>query len=247
MLLPNRIPGTSPSYDEQGKLIGGLDALGDLAQAMMAEADPEIEEEDDLDEPEEEEEKFEQPSFPVSQQNRKRRSFASDTDSDSMFNEEIKQGSPSPGEPEILSSYETSSKGSGIIHALSAENMVERLSLVVPGSPSSRRMSATQLGPGTPPIMTVSKAGSTTFLPIDSEAVADSEIVSEVEPLSPGDQLKTRFLELGILNGLMVCQLLICSCCALKFVCRTWSFGFLGTTFYTALCMTFYIKCYSEK
>lgn len=199
MLLPNRIPNTSPSYDSEGRLVGGLDALGDLAAAMMAEADPEMEEEE-AEEPEEEEEEKAVPSpFPVSQQNRRRRSFASDSDSDTMFNPEHELSSP--GEGESGTSNEMTSKGIGVSPASSIENMVERLSLVVPGSPSSRRLSLAHFAPGTPPTINTSRLGSTVALP---ETIADSEIQSEAEPLSPGDQLKSRFLELGILSTLLV-------------------------------------------
>jgi serine/threonine-protein phosphatase 6 regulatory subunit 3 len=194
MLLPNRIPHTSPFYDDEGRLVGGLDALGDLAAAMMAEADPEMEQEET--EEEEEEDQIEPSPFPVSQQNRRRRSFASDSDSDSMFNQEHE--APSPGEGESGTNNEFTSRGVVASPASSIENMVERLSLVVPGSPGSRHLSLAQFNPGTPPI---SKMGSTVALPIDPEAITDADD----EPLSPGDQLKRRFLDLGILSTLLVC------------------------------------------
>lgn len=192
MLLPNRVPGQSPSYDEDGQLIGGLDALGDLAEAMMAEADPEVVDS------EEEEEKPVQESFPVSQ-NRRRRSFASDSDSEpgSLFNEEVKQ--ESPAEVESPSSGEILTRGNGVSPVSSIENLVDRLSLVVTGSPSGRRAS---LAPGTPPVSgVISKAASLAPYPMDSDVVSDE---TSSTGLSAGDKMKTRFLELGVLSTLVV-------------------------------------------
>lgn len=239
MLLPNRIPHTSPFYDDEGKLVGGLDALGDLAAAMMAEADPEMEQEE-TEEQEEEEDQIEPSPFPVSQQNRRRRSFASDSDSDSMFNQEHE--TPSPGEAESGTSNEFTSRGAGASPASSIENMVERLSLAVPGSPGSRHLSLAQFNPGTPPISSVSKMGSTVALPIDPEAIADEDD----EPFSPGDQLKRRFLELGILSTLLVC-LPRCFIPHSEHLCRISFSSFRGTISCIALFMTYCTKFYLER
>lgn len=201
MLLPNRLVGVSPSYDEQGRLVGGLDALGDLAAAMMAEADPEVEEEED----EEEEEEVEEQPFPVSQQNRRRRSFASDSDSErgSLFNEEVKHESPSE---DSGSSNEATTRGNGPSPASSIENLRDRLSLTVPGSPGGRRQSFPMFSANTPSIPNTSKAGSVLNLPVDEDVIVEDDDDSEStdnKPLSPGDKLKSRFLELGILSTLV--------------------------------------------
>jgi hypothetical protein len=192
MLLPNRVPGQSPSYDEDGQLIGGLDALGDLAEAMMAEADPEAVDS------EEEEEKPVQESFPVSQ-NRRRRSFASDSDSEpgSLLNEEFKLESPSEIDPST--SGELPTKSSGVSPVPSIENLVDRLSLSITGSPSGRRAS---LAPGTPPVSgAISKAASIAPHFMESEIESDESPSSEP---SAGDKMKTRYLELGVLTTLVV-------------------------------------------
>ncbi|CCA74558.1 hypothetical protein PIIN_08510 [Serendipita indica DSM 11827] len=205
MLLPNRIPGTSPTYDEDGRLVGGLDALGDLAAAMMAEADPDAEEVES-DEEEEPEEKPEEPAFPVSQQNRKRRSFASDSDSDggSMLNEELKEVH-SPADIDSGSSNEATSKGAGVSPVSSIENLVDRLSLVVPGSPKARRPSLSPFTPGTPPVPVYSKAGSVIMPPVEPDAIVDDDVadVTGSKVLSPGDALKSRFMELRIFPTLL--------------------------------------------
>ncbi|KAG8844295.1 hypothetical protein FRB91_002716 [Serendipita sp. 411] len=212
MLLPNRTPGTSPSYDEDGRLVGGLDALGDLAAAMMAEVDPDVDVEEEEEEEEEEEVvgkvEEEEPPFPVSQRNRKRRSFASDSDSDggSMLNEEVKQEFPSPAEIEGGSGQEVSAKGTTVSPASSIENLVDRLSSVVPGSPKQRKPSISPFTPGTPAANTYSKAGSVIAQPIEPEAIVDEVLEDEPEiarTKSPGDILKGRFLELRIFSTLL--------------------------------------------
>jgi hypothetical protein len=213
MLLPNRIPGTSPAYDVDGRLLGGLDALGDLAAAMMAEADPEVAEEDleiDADEPVE---PVEEKTFPVSKQNRKRRSFASDSDSERgsiTLHEETRHEMTFTVDNENGTSNElVSHKSGGVSPASSIENLVDRLSLVVPGSPSGgRRSSLAQFNAATPPIAVMSKAGSVIGPPIDPEAIIDEDSDSESdELLSPGDMLKQRFLELNFLSTLVVSQI----------------------------------------
>lgn len=203
MLLPNRPVGSSPSYDEEGRLIGGLDALGDLGEAMMAEADPDIEEE------EEEEECVQEQAFPVSQQNRRRRSFASDTDSDrgSAFNEEVRPDVVS--EPESGSSNEATTRITGPSPASSIENIVDRLSLVVPASPSGKRQQLPAFATCPPSITGISKPSSIVAPTAEPEAVTEdnfSDVGGDVEQLSPGDRLKTRFMELGILTTLVVCS-----------------------------------------
>jgi hypothetical protein len=202
MLLPNRLVGVSPSYDEEGRLVGGLDALGDLAAAMMAEADPEIK-----DEEEEETESIEEQAFPVSQQNRRRRSFASDSDSDrgSMFNEEVKPDVSS--EPESGSSNEATTRATGISPASSIENLVDRLSLVVPGSPGGKRQPLPVFSTGTPPVTGFSKPSSVFALTAEPGSITEDDVSDLEEQLSPGDRLKTRFMELGILSTLVVCML----------------------------------------
>ncbi|KAG8833712.1 hypothetical protein FRC17_010175 [Serendipita sp. 399] len=205
MLLPNRTPGTSPSYDEDGRLIGGLDALGDLAAAMMAEVDPEADAEEEVEEEEEVAQAEEEQPFPVSQQNRRRRSFASDSDSDggSMINEELKPEASSLADAEETSNQETPPKGAAISPASSIENLVDRLSLVAPGSPKTRKPSISPFTPGTPAFTSYSKAGSVINQPIDSEAIVLEDVIEVSQVKSPGDALKSRFLELRIFSTLL--------------------------------------------
>jgi hypothetical protein len=242
MLLPNRLAGLSPSYDEEGRLVGGLDALGDLAEAMMAEADPEIEEEE-----EEEIEHVEEQAFPVSQ-NRKRRSFASDSDSDggSMFNEEVKADVSS--ELESGSSNEATTRAAGISPVTSIENLVDRLSLIMPGSPGGKRQPLPVFSTSTPPVTGISKPGSVLALTAEPDSITDDDDDdSDLEDqLSPGDRLKTRFMELGILSTLVVCLFKEFRA-VFKYCARILFSNSHGTISFIVWSMISYTKCSSGR
>jgi len=229
MVMPNRPPGSKPAFDDAGRLVGGLAALNDLVGAMIdaSEAnertmDVEDDDEDDsTDQGEEEEEEIQRPSFPISSAQRKPL-YESDSDIDSTEGPHENAVMPStsidialmgPGRstPPVPTLPGTSS-------ASSIDQLAERLSsLSVHKSPSgnlrgnlkSERQPSCASGtksPGEASASSTIRAASTLHMsPSDRTADSTSKPIQVEELAKPlGERLKERYLELGVLNALLV-------------------------------------------
>ena len=224
MVMPNRLPGSKPAFDDTGRLVGGLAALNDLVGAMLdaSEANGRVvddEDEDEADstdeEEEEEEEEIQRPAFPISSAQRKPL-YESDSDVESTEENAVKSStsidmvlagpggstSPVPTLP-------------GTSSASSIDQLAERLSsLSGPGSPAgslrSNSKNERQPGPtsGTKSPGGASASSASKAAPILHSSPSDGSMGQpiEIEDLAKplGERLKERYLELGVLDALLV-------------------------------------------
>lgn len=149
----NRLPGASPSYDEEGRLIGGADgilALNTIYQMVHMNTS---------------EERGDSQSESSSDD---------DDDSDDSDSEQERSESPNP-----VSSLGDTSKA------------------VIPAT--STKVSSSQMESEKPNNPIIS----------DNTLNTDSSAVHIDDKVSPGDQVKQRFLDLGVLGTLMVCGRLL--------------------------------------
>jgi SIT4 phosphatase-associated protein len=232
MIMPNRLPGSKPAFDDTGRLVGGLAALNDLVGAMLGAnganeqaVDDEGEDEDDSTdeegEEEEEEEDIQRPSFPISSAQR-RPLYESDSDIDSTegphesaiissTSADIASIGPDRSTPPVLTLPGTS-------FTSSIDQLAERLSSIgVPGSPagslrsnlkSERRPSSTSgtKSPGGASASSASRAASGLHMsPSEMYSTSTSKPIEVEELARPlGERLKERYLELGVLDTLLV-------------------------------------------
>lgn len=231
MVMPNRPPGSKPAFDDTGRLVGGLAALNDLVGAMLdanqvneRDVGDEDEDEDEgeaTDEEEEEEEEIQRPSFPISSAQRKPL-YESDSDIDStegshesvvLPTTSVDMASVGPGRstPPVLTLP-------GASPASSIDQLAERLSsLSAPGSPAGslrnnlkgERQPSSASGtksPGRASGGNGSRAASILHMsPSDGSPASTSEPIGVEELAKPlGERLKKRYLELDVLNALLV-------------------------------------------
>jgi hypothetical protein len=229
MVMPNRPPGSKPAFDDTGRLVGGLAALNDLVGAMLdangangqAVDDEDNDEDDSMDQEEEEEEDIQRPSFPISSAQRKPL-YESDSDIDSTEGSHENAVIPSTSVDVALIAPSRSTPPvptlPGTASASSIDQLAERLSsLSVPGSPAgglrgnlkSERQFSTASGtksPGGASGSSASRAASILQLsPSDISSTSTSKPIELEELAKPlGERLKERYLELGVLNTLIV-------------------------------------------
>ncbi|KAG8985982.1 hypothetical protein FRB90_004323 [Tulasnella sp. 427] len=196
MALLNRQPGSGPTYDEDGCLVGGLSALEELAKVATGTQDSPLQSEEDED-----------PAFSLTERNQlsvsSRRSISSDGsstdgvssdvmedvmeevhfDDDDLSSDSSKKATPSTSPPSASNLNDANSASTALEAQLSELTLQD-------GTPrSSRTKQIPSPGSG----KTVSKA--------EKEKKAQSP--SPEAPLRCGDALKQRFLDLGIISTLL--------------------------------------------
>ena len=226
MVMPNRPPGSKPAFDETGRLVGGLAALNDLVEAMLdateANGQPVRDEDegddDSTDEEEEEEEEIPRPSFPISSAQRKPL-YESDSDVDSTEGSQENAVMPSTSVDMALIGPGRGTPPAVTLPVMSSASSIDQLaerlaSLGVPGSPAGslrgnqRQFSSTSgtKSPGGASAGSASKAASILHMSRSDLSSQPPSKPTELEELAKplGERLKGRYLELGVLNTLLV-------------------------------------------
>ncbi|KAG9051568.1 hypothetical protein FS837_004078 [Tulasnella sp. UAMH 9824] len=196
MALLNRQPGSGPKYDDEGRLVGGLNALEELAKVATGAQDSPLQPDDEED-----------PAFTISERTElpasSRRSISSDGsstdgissevmedvleevhfDDDDLASDSSKKATPSTSPPSASNINDHSSTSTAIDAPLSELSLQD-------GTP---RSSQTKQIPSPASGKTVSKP----------EKEKRRESLAPEGPLRCGDALKQRFLDLGIVSTLL--------------------------------------------
>lgn len=197
MALLNRQPGSGPKYDEDGRLVGGLATLEELAKVATGAQDSPLQPEDDED-----------PAFALTERGElpmsSRHSISSDGsstdgvssdvmedvleevhfDDDDLSSDSSKKATPSTSPPSASTLNDPTSTSSAVDVPLSELSLQE-------GTPRSSH----------PKQIPSPASGKTVSKP---EKGRGRESSTSDHPLRCGDALKQRFLDLGIVSTLLV-------------------------------------------